>query len=259
MAFTTAELREMVRLPECKPRLHAENFNHLSESVAKLPRAKRRLVELMMKTCLNPDEKDVQRWQSAKREWELQFLRTPLEFLGDENGVNLRGIKFAVNELKDDGKGGQKAVATDTHVELQTALAFRSIGYRSVPIDTAQPFDSSKAIVPNMKGRVSENEGLYCSGWVKTGPIGVIATTMTNGFETGKAVVDDLKKGVIKVQPQHTGFQEIQKVLESKKIKVITFKDWETIDNYEVQKGEPIGKPREKIPDVETMLKVATS
>ncbi len=259
MAFTTAELREMIKLPECKPRLHADNFNQLQDVVATLPRAKRRLQELMIKACLNPDEKDVQRWQSAKREWELQFLRTPLEFLGDDSGLNLRAIKFAVNELKDDGKGGQKAVATDEHVEIETALAFRSIGYRSVPIDPAQPFNPSKAIVPNVKGRVDDNQGLYCSGWVKTGPIGVIATTMTNGFETGKSVVEDLKKGVIQVQPKHTGFQEIEKILDNKKVKVITFKDWETIDNHETQKGESRGKPREKIPDVETMLKVATS
>ena len=30
--------------------------------------------------------------------------------------------------------------------------------------------------------------GLYCSGWVKTGPVGVILTTMDNAFETALVV-----------------------------------------------------------------------
>jgi len=37
--------------------------------------------------------------------------------------------------------------------------------------------------------------GLYCSGWVKRGPVGVLATTMNDAFETGKIIVEDLKSG----------------------------------------------------------------
>lgn len=39
--------------------------------------------------------------------------------------------------------------------------------------------------------------GLYCSGWVKRGPLGVIATTMNDAFETGKLIVADLKNGTL--------------------------------------------------------------
>ena len=37
--------------------------------------------------------------------------------------------------------------------------------------------------------------GLYCSGWVRHGPVGVIATTMNDAFATGKLVIEDLKSG----------------------------------------------------------------
>lgn len=37
--------------------------------------------------------------------------------------------------------------------------------------------------------------GLYCSGWVRNGPVGVIATTMNDAFQTGELVVQDLKSG----------------------------------------------------------------
>ena len=39
--------------------------------------------------------------------------------------------------------------------------------------------------------------GLYCSGWVRNGPVGVIATTMNDAFQTGELVVKDLKSGEI--------------------------------------------------------------
>jgi hypothetical protein len=39
--------------------------------------------------------------------------------------------------------------------------------------------------------------GLYCSGWVKTGPVGVILTTMSNAFETAEAIVEDYRQGTI--------------------------------------------------------------
>ena len=37
--------------------------------------------------------------------------------------------------------------------------------------------------------------GLYCSGWVRNGPVGVIATTMNDAFQIGQLVVEDLKSG----------------------------------------------------------------
>lgn len=39
--------------------------------------------------------------------------------------------------------------------------------------------------------------GVYCSGWVKTGPVGVIVSTMNGSFETGSSLLKDLSDGVI--------------------------------------------------------------
>ena len=39
--------------------------------------------------------------------------------------------------------------------------------------------------------------GLYCSGWVKRGPVGVIATTMTDAFETADTILSDIQSGLI--------------------------------------------------------------
>lgn len=37
--------------------------------------------------------------------------------------------------------------------------------------------------------------GLYCSGWVKTGPVGVIVSTMNDAFETADTILSDYKLG----------------------------------------------------------------
>jgi adrenodoxin-NADP+ reductase len=37
--------------------------------------------------------------------------------------------------------------------------------------------------------------GLYCSGWLKRGPVGVILTTMEDAFETAECIAHDIKNG----------------------------------------------------------------
>ena len=61
-----------------------------------------------------------------------------------------------------------------------------------------------------------ELSGLYCSGWAKLGPVGVIVTTMTDAFETGASVVHDLKSGVLQSKQEHTGKEAVQKILASR-------------------------------------------
>ena len=40
--------------------------------------------------------------------------------------------------------------------------------------------------------------GVYCCGWVRTGPTGVILSTLNEGRETAKVVVKDLNEGGLK-------------------------------------------------------------
>ena len=58
--------------------------------------------------------------------------------------------------------------------------------------------------------------GLYCSGWVKTGPVGVIVSTMNNAFETGKAITTDLEQGSLLPTEEHVGKQLILEELKEK-------------------------------------------
>lgn len=40
-------------------------------------------------------------------------------------------------------------------------------------------------------------------------------------------------------------------------VQTVNFTDWENIDKIEVKQGENVGKPREKMADIDEMLSVA--
>lgn len=100
--------------------------------------------------------------------------------------------------------------------------------------------------------------GLYCSGWVRNGPVGVIATTMNDAFQTGELVVQDLKSGNIKTKVDAVkGYEAIKSLLNSRGVRPVFFDQWRKIDQVEQQRGKERGKPREKIVYVHEMLNIA--
>lgn len=257
IACTIKELREMVNLPDTRPDMVASDFDGVTEALKDLPRPRKRLTELMLKTALEvPGEKEQERRNKASRTWGFRFFRSPVEVLADTSRGRIAGIRLAVNRLEGSGEGAQ-AVLTGEVEDVSCGLVVSSIGYKSLPIDPSVPFDSHKAIVPNTMGRIQQAAGLYCSGWLKTGPTGVIATTMNNSFDTARSLVEDMESGKVDVSVTKPGSQSIGALLEKRGVKPVTFSDWEKIDNVETKRGESSGKPREKLLTVEEMLQVA--
>uniref|UniRef100_A0A7N6A1H4 NADPH:adrenodoxin oxidoreductase, mitochondrial n=1 Tax=Anabas testudineus TaxID=64144 RepID=A0A7N6A1H4_ANATE len=257
VACTIKELREMVNLPGTRPEMVAADFDGVTAALKDLPRPRKRLTELMLKAALeNPGEKEQERRNKASRIWGLRFFRSPIEVLADPNHSRTAGIRLAVNRLEGSGEGAC-AVLTGEVEDVTCGLVISSIGYKSLPIDPLVPFEPRKAIVPNTMGRVHQATGLYCSGWLKTGPTGVIATTMNNSFDTARSLVEDMNSGNLDVSSAKPGSQIVSALLEKRGVKPVTFSDWEKIDNVEMRRGEAKGKPREKILTVDEMLQVA--
>ncbi|CAI5659638.1 NADPH:adrenodoxin oxidoreductase, mitochondrial [Oreochromis niloticus] len=257
IACTIKELREMVNLPDTRPDMVAADFDAVKEALKDLPRPRKRLTELMLKTALEvPGEKEQERRSKASRTWGFRFFRSPVEVLAEPSHSRIAGIRLAINKLEGSGEGAH-AVLTGEVEDVSCGLVVSSIGYKSLPIDPSVPFDSRKAIIPNTMGRVKQAAGLYCSGWLKTGPTGVIATTMNNSFDTARSLVEDMDSGTLDVSAAKPGSQSISALLEKRGVKPVTFSDWEKIDNVEMKKGESSGKPREKLLTVEEMLHVA--
>ncbi|XP_016846845.2 NADPH:adrenodoxin oxidoreductase, mitochondrial [Anolis carolinensis] len=256
VAFTIKELREMINLPNARPFLNPADFKGLGDAIKDVPRPRKRLTELMVKTALeDPGEAMASRWASVSREWSLKFLRSPLEVLPMADGRQARAIRLAVTRLEGTGEAA-KAVPTGEVEEMLCGLVLSSIGYKSLPIDPAVPFDAKQGVIPNDLGRVLGATGLYCSGWVKRGPMGVIITTMNDSFDTAQSVLEDLQSGALDVSGAKGGFDLVRSILQSRGICPVSFSDWEKIDAAEVARGKLSGKPREKITDPREMLEL---
>ena len=142
-------------------------------------------------------------------------------------------------------------------VTVKCGLVVRSIGYEAEPACPSVPFDKQKHIIPNDQGRVETVKGLYCSGWIKRGPVGVILTTMSDAYETVDSLLDDVKADVLSAEEEKPDRRDILAFLRERNCDPVTFPEWEAIDAEEVRRGEAVGKPREKLVDIREMLSVA--
>lgn len=95
--------------------------------------------------------------------------------------------------------------------------------------------------------------GLYVTGWLATGPTGVIITTMNNSFSVGDNICKDFQMNKINIHTSKSGLDVNQYT------NVVTWNDWLKIDKSEILNGAKCGKPREKIIDIYKMLEIAKS
>uniref|UniRef100_A0A8C9E9Y5 NADPH:adrenodoxin oxidoreductase, mitochondrial n=1 Tax=Phocoena sinus TaxID=42100 RepID=A0A8C9E9Y5_PHOSS len=219
----------------------------------KVPRPRKRLMELLLRAAMEkPGVAEAARRASASRAWGLRFFRSPQQVLPSPDGRRAAGIRLAVTRLEGVGEAA-RAVPTGDVEDLPCGLVLSSIGYKSCPIDPSVPFDPKLGVIPNVEGRVVDVPGLYCSGWVKRGPTGVITTTMTDSFATGHILLQDLIAGLLPSGPR-PGYAAIKALLGSRGVWPVSFSDWEKLDAEEVSRGQGAGKPREKLLDPQEML-----
>ena len=131
--------------------------------------------------------------------------------------------------------------------------------------DLGVKFDSQRGIIPNDgHGRIlalggqdiAALPGLYCSGWVKRGPTGVIASTMEDAFSTAAAIAEDWETKAPFLNGGdgwHTLKAELNKASQT-----VDWHGWQRIDTTEKQEGMKRAKEREKLTSVDEMLKILT-
>lgn len=248
-AFTIKELREMLKLPNVATKWRINDFDGIDDSIVnEMPRPKRRITELLLKS--------VRTQMNGERIFAPIFFRSPKAITLDAANAKRKLFELTVNRLSDSGS----AIATNSTETIETDLILRSIGYKGIdmcrPADTLN-FDTSKGIVPNDCGRVlcqngqpKYERGLYVSGWLGTGPVGVILTTMSNSFLVADTLCKDWQEKVIDVNAKPgLNFSRFDKT--------VSWTQWQKIDQREINDGNSMGKPREKILDISKMLNIA--
>ncbi len=246
-AFTTPEIREFGELADCDPVLGAKELEINEASQEELkdeahPQRQKNLEILSQYAASGVSSKE--------RKFVIHFLKSPKELKGEGR---LEKVILEKNQLTGESNQ-QKAKGTGETEELPCRILFRSVGYRGIPIDGV-PFDDKKGIFPNQDGRVTDNgkvvPGLYCSGWIKRGPSGLIGTNKPDSFATVENIFSDLNQLAPCSNPDS---KAVLALLKKKNTKVIDFKDWQKIDAAEIQRGQKTGKPLEKFVEVRQML-----
>src|SRR5262249_56378073 len=100
------------------------------------------------------------------------------------------------------------AVASDKRETLACGLVFRSVGYRGVGLPDL-PFDERRGTIRNESGRVLDDDGepllsVYCAGWIKRGPTGIIGTNKKDAAETVELLLEDVREGRVTHKPEAT-------------------------------------------------------
>ncbi|ETN64295.1 fad nadph dehydrogenase [Anopheles darlingi] len=254
-AFTIKELREMLKLTNCKTKWRVDDFHHVEESIPDLPRPRKRITELMVKSVTEQNATTAQ----IERSFRPIFFRSPINFIGQ---TKVEAVEYVVNKLVEG-----RAVATDQRETIPTELVCRSIGYRAISLDNHINFNEKKGCVNNAGGRVLKQTltgsdqtiddiedkyetGLYASGWLATGPTGVILTTMNNSFGVADLVCRDFQNNVIKLNGSRAG-------IDPSGMPFVSWNGWKAIDAEEERRGSLQGKPREKLTCIKTMLEIA--
>jgi ferredoxin--NADP+ reductase len=188
----------------------------------------------------------------------LRFRVSPVAVLGEDR---VEAVEIARNELVPDGKGSVRAQATDERETLSCELVFRSVGYRGVPCP-GLPFDEGSGTMPNEGGRVRDESGeplvgVYCAGWIKRGPTGVIGTNKKDATETVEALLADAEAGLI--GGRGAPADAVDALLAERGIDAVVYAGWEAIDATERARGEPLGRPRVKLTSWDALLAAARS
>lgn len=252
---------------------HPVDRSLIPEDISKLPRASKRIMEIIKKGSSASLE-------SAAKSWSLDFCLSPKSFnQSHQSPSHLGGMSFEKTLLSPDPfDPTAKANGTGEMVDLPASLAFRSIGYKSEALpgfsDLDIPFNDSLGIIPNDPlGRVVNNNegwstsnsskhipGMYCAGWVKRGPTGVIASTMLDAFSTADTIAEDWYAHATFLNGNAggsgLGWDGVKTEAGKKGCRRVSWEDWQKIDAAERRRGNSNGKEREKFTNVEDMLKV---
>ena len=113
----------------------------------------------------------------------------------------------------------------------------------------------------NEGGRVLDKDGrpvpgVYCTGWIKRGPTGIIGTNKKDATETVDLLLEDARSGVL-ARNEGASAEKVDAFLLERGCSLVEYAGWEAIDTAERGLGEPHGRPRIKLVTWDELLQTA--
>ena len=251
--FTPLELRELGELRDVDMIVYDEDFDY--DDAARAAVAGNKQVFVIDKVLNQWRQREV---GQASRRLHLHFFAKPLAILDDGTG-RVGGIRW--ERTAPDGEGG--VVGTGEIRELPVQAVYRAVGYFGSPLPGI-PFDKRFGVIPNHEGQVLTRDkesgeprqmyGVYATGWIKRGPVGLIGHTKSDAMETIKHVINDLGNWW---RPESPSEASVIELLESRGIEWTDLDGWHRLDEHEQALGSAEGRVRIKVVPRDEMVGIS--
>ncbi|MBE3000519.1 FAD-dependent oxidoreductase [Nocardiopsis sp. HNM0947] len=233
---TPMELRELDKQPGVEVIVYPEDFDLDEDSVQACEESNqvKTNVKILQNWAIRDERGDAKRLH-------LHFLHSPVEILGEDR---VTGLRTERTELTGDGN----VKGTGEYIDTEVQAVYRAIGYLGSPL-AGLPFDEARGVVPNDAGRVLDLdekpvEGVYATGWIKRGPVGLIGHTKGDALETITNLVGDRESLTPAVEPEPEAFRDL---LRERGVEFTTWEGWQRIEAREEELGAERGRKRLKM------------
>ncbi|WP_372667593.1 FAD-dependent oxidoreductase [Amycolatopsis kentuckyensis] len=245
--FTPLELRELDHSPNVEVIVSPEDIEFDDGSIAALRASKQ--IDMVVKTL---QEWAIREPGNRRKRLHLHFFHSPAEVLGEDGRVT--GLRTERTELTGDGN----VRGTGEFHDWDVQAVYRAVGYLSSHLPEI-PFDHVAGVVPNQAGRVldlDDNQlpGVYVTGWIKRGPIGLIGHTKGDAAETIASLLSDADT---LTAPKYDSPDAILDFLAARGIPFTTWEGWGKLDSHEKALGLAAGRERIKVVEREEMTRVS--
>lgn len=240
--FTPVELRDLDRSPNVQVVVNPAGmeFDDASEKALKGSKSLRMVVDVLSEWALRDAE------PGPHRRIHIHFLENPVAILGADR---VTGLRTERQELTGDGSVRPTGQFTDWDVQA----VYRAVGYRSEPLGEL-PWDADANVVPNVAGRVIGDggqrvPGVYATGWIKRGPVGLIGSTKSDAAETIANLLADAP--ALRPAPRREPSAIVDE-LHARGLPLTDFAGWDRLDAHERALGEAetaagAALPRERV------------
>ncbi|KAK9463080.1 uncharacterized protein V1516DRAFT_671896 [Lipomyces oligophaga] len=257
VSFTNKEVRELMNLASQDAEIDfvcaekdAQALATLAASTG-LSRVQKRFVQIIQKVPAHPTEPSYD-LLPRKKAFSVEYFLSPAGFSTiSPNSTHVSTAQLAETEYipnADPVNKASRVALTGKILDIPCTAAFLSIGYDTRPLSGAEHLYTRNSESPQIA------HGLYAAGWIRRGPTGVIADTMADAFMVGDLIVKDLLSSPSADGKE--GWMAAKSHLQPGDARVVSWKDWKTIDAYEQQLGLQNGKVREKLVTVKSMFDI---
>jgi ferredoxin--NADP+ reductase len=246
--FTPIELRELGEVEDVDIVVYEEDFgdNWFDEDAEGVTNQQK----VMARVMNSWREREL---TGASRRLHLHFWHKPLEIVGEDGKVV--GMKFERTAIE-----GDRLVDTGEVREYELGAVYRAIGYFGSELPNV-PFDSKLGVIANEGGRVvrahgSPMIGLYATGWIKRGPVGLIGHTKSDAMETIANLVADVEK-LDDPKNQHSLIAE----LDARGVEYTDWAGWLKLNSHELELGandkSAVERERVKVVDRDEQVRIS--